>query len=316
MFCALAGVNATIISMRNQTRAAICVLAASILSLGSSVAAQQTSSTTTKPATAAKTGTSTTKTGATTGKAATSSTSQPLKLTTQKEKLSYAIGMNIGASMKKDGLDIDPAILTRAVKDGLTGAKPAMTEEEAKTVITSFRNEMIAKKQAEEKKVSDENKLAGEKFLAANKSKEGVVALPDGLQYKVIKQGDGPKPTASDTVVAKYRGTLINGTEFDNSEKHGGTAEFPVGQVIKGWTEALQLMPVGSKWQLFIPPDLAYGQRSPAPEIGPNATLVFDVELVSIKEKEKPEASTAAPPPAPDKPQAQPPAPDKPQSQQ
>jgi len=218
--------------------------------------------------------------------------------------------MNIGASMKKDSLDVDPAILSRALKDALSGAKPAMTEEEARTVITTFRNEMIAKKQAEEKKVSDANKQAGDQFLAANKTKEGVVTLPDGLQYKVIKQGDGAKPTTTDTVVAKYRGTLINGTEFDNSEKHGGTAEFPVGQVIKGWTEALQLMPVGSKWQLFIPADLAYGPRSPGGEIGPNSTLIFDIELVSIKPKDQPQAQ------APPAQQGQTPEKDKPQSQQ
>jgi len=137
-----------------------------------------------------------------------------------------------------------------------------------------------------------------------------VVTLPDGLQYKVIKQGDGAKPTTTDTVVAKYRGTLINGTEFDNSEKHGGTAEFPVGQVIKGWTEALQLMPVGSKWQLFIPADLAYGPRSPGGEIGPNSTLIFDIELVSIKPKDQPQAQ------APPAQQGQTPEKDKPQSQQ
>jgi FKBP-type peptidyl-prolyl cis-trans isomerase len=298
--------------MRNQLHAAICVLAASILSLGSAVA-QQTSTSTTKAATAPKTSSTTTSKP----KSATSTaTQQPLKLTTQKDKLSYAIGMNIGASMKKDGLDIDPAILSRAIKDGLAGSKPLMTEDEARSVITTFRNEMIAKKQAEEKKVSDANKQAGDQFLAANKTKEGVVTLPDGLQYKVIKQGDGPKPTAADTVVAKYRGTLINGTEFDTSEKNGGTVEFPLGQVIKGWTEALQLMPVGSKWQLFIPADLAYGPRSPAPEIGPNSTLIFDVELVSIKPKEQPQPSAAAPQTqAPDKPQPQT-TPDKPQSQQ
>ena len=305
--------------MQNQIRAALCVLAASILSLGSGVA-QQASSTTAKPATTAKTNSSTAKTGAanSTKKATTSSTaSQPLKLTTQKEKLSYAIGMNIGASMKKDGLDIDPAILTRAMKDALSGAKPQMTEEEARSVITTFRNEMIAKKQAEEKKISDENKQAGEQFLAANKSKEGVVTLPDGLQYKVIKQGDGPKPTAADTVVTNYRGTLINGTEFDSSYKRGEPTTFPVGQVIKGWTEALQLMPVGSKWQLFIPANLAYGERSPGGEIGPNSTLIFDIELLSIKEKEKPQAAPGAPQAqAPDKPQAPAPDKDKPQSQQ
>ena len=214
--------------MQNQTRAATCVLAASLLSLGGAIA-QQTPTSTTKPATAPKTSSTTTsKPKATTSTA----TPQPLTLTTQKQKLSYAIGMNIGQGMKKDGLDIDPAILSRALKDALSGAKPQMTEDEARAVITTFRNEMIAKKQAEEKKIGDANKQAGDQFLAANKTKQGVVTLPDGLQYKVIKQGDGPKPTTSDTVVAKYRGTLINGTEFDSSEKHGGTAEFPVGQVI------------------------------------------------------------------------------------
>ena len=294
----MAGFNAKIISMRNQFRAAICVLAASVLSLGSGMA-QQTPSTTTKPATTTKPPTTTSKPKT----ASSSATQQPLKLTTQKEKLSYAIGMNIGQSMKKDALDIDPAILTRALKDALSGSKPQMTEEEAKAVITTFRNEMIAKKQAEEKKISDANKQAGEQFLATNKTREGVVTQPSGLQYKIIKQGDGPKPTATDTVETNYRGTLINGTEFDSSYKRGEPATFPVNQVIKGWTEALQLMPVGSKWQLFIPADLAYGPRSPSPEIGPNSALIFDIELLSIKKKEEPK----------DKPQAQ--APDTPQTQ-
>lgn len=294
----MAGFNAKIISMRNQFRAAICVLAASVLSLGSGMA-QQTPSTTTKPATTTKPPTTTSKPKT----ASSSATQQPLKLTTQKEKLSYAIGMNIGQSMKKDALDIDPAILTRALKDALAGSKPQMTEEEAKAVITTFRNEMIAKKQAEEKKISDANKQAGEQFLATNKTREGVVTLPSGLQYKIIKQGDGPKPTATDTVETNYRGTLINGTEFDSSYKRGEPATFPVNQVIKGWTEALQLMPVGSKWQLFIPADLAYGPRSPSPEIGPNSALIFDIELLSIKKKEEPK----------DKPQAQ--APETPQTQ-
>jgi FKBP-type peptidyl-prolyl cis-trans isomerase len=206
-------------------------------------------------------------------------------LKTQKDKLSYAIGMNIGASMKKDALDLDPAVLSRAIKDGLTGAKPLMTEEEAKTVITAFRAEMMKKQQDAAQKTGDANKQAGQAFLAANKAKAGVVTLPSGLQYKIITEGTGPKPTASDTVVTNYRGMLIDGKEFDSSYKRGEPATFPVGQVIKGWTEALQLMPVGSKWQLFIPSDLAYGERSPGPEIGPNSTLIFDIELLSIQEK-------------------------------
>ena len=130
------------------------------------------------------------------------------------------------------------------------------------------------------------NKKAGDAFLAANKTKEGVVTLPSGLQYKILKEGTGPKPTPADSVVCNYRGTLIDGKEFDSSYKRGQPATFPVGQVIKGWTEALQLMPVGSKWQLFVPADLAYGDRGAGPDIGPGSTLIFEVELISIKGKE------------------------------
>ena len=268
--------------MRKLTRTAAGTLAAGILLLGGAWA-QQSSTSTTKPATAAKPATSTTTTKP--RPTAAPATSQPLVLKTDKEKLSYAIGMNIGQSMKKDSLDIDPAILSRAIKDALTGSKPAMTEEEARTIVTAFRTEMVKKQQAEAQKAGDANKQAGEKFLAENKTKDGVVTLPSGLQYKVIKQGDGPKPTASDTVVTNYRGTLIDGKEFDSSYKRGQPATFPVGQVIKGWTEALQLMPVGSKWQLYIPSNLAYGDRGAGGDIGPNSTLVFDIELLSIEQK-------------------------------
>jgi FKBP-type peptidyl-prolyl cis-trans isomerase FklB len=139
------------------------------------------------------------------------------------------------------------------------------------------------------KEAADKNKAEGEAFLAANKSKEGIVTLPSGLQYKILTEGKGPKPTAADTVVCNYRGTLINGTEFDSSYKRGEPATFPVGGVIKGWTEALQLMPVGSKWQLFIPSGMAYGERGAGADIGPNATLIFEVELISIQEKPKAE---------------------------
>jgi len=265
--------------MRNLTRTAAGTLAAGILLLGSSMA-QQAPASTPKTATAAKPATSTTKPRTATAPAS----SQPLVLKTDKEKLSYAIGMNIGASMKKDTLDIDPTVLTRGIKDALTGAKTSMTEEQARTIVNAFRTEMVKKQQAEAQKAGEANKQAGEKFLAENKTKEGVVALPSGLQYKVIKQGDGPKPAASDTVVTNYRGTLIDGKEFDSSYKRGQPATFPVGQVIKGWTEALQLMPVGSKWQLFIPATLAYGDRSPGGDIGPNSTLIFDIELLSIEQ--------------------------------
>jgi len=268
--------------MRKLTCTAAGTLAAGILLLGGAWA-QQSSTSTTKPATAAKPATSTTTTKP--RPTAAPATSQPLVLKTDKEKLSYAIGMNIGQSMKKDSLDIDPAILSRAIKDAVTGSKPAMTEEEARTIVTAFRTEMVKKQQAEAQKAGEVNKQAGDKFLAENKTKDGVVTLPSGLQYKVIKQGDGPKPTASDTVVTNYRGTLIDGKEFDSSYKRGQPATFPVGQVIKGWTEALQLMPVGSKWQLYIPSNLAYGDRGAGGDIGPNSTLVFDIELLSIQDK-------------------------------
>ena len=267
--------------MRKLTCTAAGTLAAGILLLGGAWA-QQSSTSTTKPATAAKPATSTTTKPRPTAAPA---TSQPLVLKTDKEKLSYAIGMNIGQGMKKDSLDIDPAILSRAIKDAVTGSKPAMTEEEARTIVTAFRTEMVKKQQAEAQKAGEVNKQAGDKFLAENKTKDGVVTLPSGLQYKVIKQGDGPKPTASDTVVTNYRGTLIDGKEFDSSYKRGQPATFPVGQVIKGWTEALQLMPVGSKWQLYIPSNLAYGDRGAGGDIGPNSTLIFDIELLSIQDK-------------------------------
>jgi FKBP-type peptidyl-prolyl cis-trans isomerase len=215
----------------------------------------------------------------------TAGSTQPLKLTTSKDKVSYAIGMNIGGGIKRDGVDVDPNVVARGLRDALTGSKPLMTDEEAKAVLAALRTELTAKKEAEAKRVSESNKQAGEQFLAANKTKEGVITLPSGLQYKVLKEGAGPKPTASDTVVCQYRGTLIDGTEFDSSYKRGQPATFPVNAVIKGWTEALQLMPVGSKWQLFVPPDLAYGEHSPGGEIGPNATLIFEVDLLSIQAK-------------------------------
>jgi len=160
-----------------------------------------------------------------------------------------------------------------------------LTDAEAQAALAELQAEVRKKQDAEAQAAAEANMKEGEAFLADNKTKEGVVTLPSGLQYKILTPGTGPKPTASDTVVCNYRGTFINGTEFDSSYKRGQPASFPVGQVIKGWTEALQLMPVGSKWQLFIPPDLAYGQRGAGGAIGPNATLIFEVELLSIKEK-------------------------------
>ena len=169
----------------------------------------------------------------------------------------------------------------------MAGGKTLMTEDEMKAALQQLRGQV---QQAQESKTHAEsagNRKAGEAFLTANKSKEGVKTLPDGLQYKILKEGSGPKPTANDTVTVNYRGTLIDGKEFDSSYKRGQPASFPVSGVIKGWTEALQLMPVGSKWQLFIPPDLAYGDHPPDPSIGAGDTLVFEVELLSIGEQKK-----------------------------
>jgi len=245
-------------------------------------ASSQTTSAAPKKAPAAKTSQTPTKTSA------------PLTLRTDKDKVSYAIGMNVGTAMKRDGLDIDTAILLRGLKDVLAGAKPLLTDQEAQTVMTALQTDMRKKQELQQQQLADTNKKEGDAFLATNKTKEGVVSLPSGLQYKILQEGTGPKPVATDTVSVNYRGTLLNGTEFDSSFKRGQPATFPVGQIIKGWTEALQLMPVGSKWQLFIPSDLAYGPRGAGREIGPNSALVFEVELLSIQPK-----AAAAPAPAP-----------------
>lgn len=215
-------------------------------------------------------------------------------LPTDKDKISYAIGMNIGKGMSRDGLEVDPDMLLKGLKAGLAGGPSLMTDDQAQAVMMQLRTQMMAKMQAKQKAESDTNQKAGDAFLAANKTKPGVVALPDGLQYKVVTQGTGPKPTATDMVSCKYRGTLIDGKEFDSTEKHGGQPlQFEVGGVIKGWTEALQLMPVGSKYQLFIPASLAYGERGAPPDIGPNSTLIFDVELLSIDKKPEPGTAPA-----------------------
>jgi len=215
-------------------------------------------------------------------------------LKTDKDKESYAIGLNIGKSIHRDGVEVDPNVLSRGIKDALSGAKPALTDDEAKAVMTGLQTR-VRKQQAEQaqvaaeaaKKVGEANKVAGDAFLAANKTKEGVVTLPSGLQYKILTQGTGPKPTATDTVVCNYKGALLDNTEFDSSYKRNQPLTIPVSGVIKGWTEALQLMPVGSKWQLFIPSDLAYG-ASPKGPISANSTLIFEVELLSIQPKVEP----------------------------
>jgi FKBP-type peptidyl-prolyl cis-trans isomerase FklB len=206
-------------------------------------------------------------------------------LKTQKDKASYAVGMNFGMSLKKQSVDVDPDLVAKGIRDAMAGNKPLISDSDAQAALTQLQGDVQKTMEAKMQKLGVANKQEGDTFLAANKTKEGIVALPSGLQYKILKAGTGPKPTPSDTVVCNYRGTLIDGTEFDSSYKRGQPASFPVGQVIKGWTEALQLMPVGSKWQLFVPASLAYGDRGAGPDIGPNATLIFEVELLSIKGK-------------------------------
>ena len=204
-------------------------------------------------------------------------------LKTKKDKVSYSIGLDIGNSFKKQAIDIDPEILIKGLKDGLSGEPALLTDTEVREVLIAFQQEMKAKEEGRMKELSEKNKKEGEAFLAENKKKEGVVTLPSGLQYKVITAGTGGMPKSTDTVTTHYRGTLIDGTEFDSSHKRGQPATFPVSGVIAGWTEALQLMKVGSKWQLFIPSDIAYGARGAGGTIGPNAALIFEVELLSIK---------------------------------
>jgi len=206
-------------------------------------------------------------------------------LQNQKDKISYIIGMDIGTNLKRQAIDINPDILLRGIQDGRSGNKPLLTEQEMSETIASFQKELKVKQDEIMKVSGEKNKKEGDSFLAENKKKDGVVTLSSGLQYKVMKKGAGKKPKATDTVTTHYRGTLIDGTEFDSSYKRGQPVSFPVNGVIPGWTEALQLMEEGAKWQLFIPSSLAYGDRGAGPQIGPNATLIFEVELISIQEK-------------------------------
>lgn len=215
------------------------------------------------------------------------SAEENLVLKNQKDKVSYIIGMEIGKNFKKQSIDIDPDILTKGIKDAISGGKPLLTEQEIQENMVTFQKEMMAKQEELAKKLGENNKKEGEAFLVENKKKDGVKTLPSGLQYKVTKAGTGKKPKLTDTVTTQYRGTLIDGTEFDSSYRRGQPVSFPVTGVIPGWTEALQLMEEGAKWQLFIPPNLAYGERGAGRDIGPNATLIFEIELVSIQEKKQ-----------------------------
>lgn len=204
-------------------------------------------------------------------------------LKTQKEKVSYAIGMEMGKGVKAQGIDVDPAVLAQGLRDAMTGAKPQMSEDELKQVITGLQTEMRQKQMQAQEMAAAENKTKGDAFLAENGKKDGVVTLPDGLQYKILTPGQGKKPAETDTVMCNYKGTFVDGTEFDSSAQAGKPVPFEVKNVIPGFKEVLQMMPVGSKWQVFVPSNLAYGERGAGGVIGPNATLVFEIELVGIQ---------------------------------
>jgi FKBP-type peptidyl-prolyl cis-trans isomerase FklB len=244
------------------------------------------------------------------------------QLKDQKDKASYSIGYDIGETFKKQNVELNPDTLFSGLKDALAGKEAVMSKEDREKTLQAFQKEMMEKQIAASKEAATKNQAEGEKFLAENKKKDGVKTTASGLQYKVLKEGSGTAPKETDTVVTNYKGTLIDGTEFDSSYKRNEPATFPVNRVIKGWTEALQLMKPGAKYQLFIPSSLAYGERGAGQLIGPNATLIFEVELLSIKAPEpvatvapgaaaagastspaaKPSASISAAPTAPAKP--------------
>ena len=203
---------------------------------------------------------------------------KPAQFKDQKDKFSYAIGLNIGMNFQRSNVDTNPEMITAGIKDAIAG-KPRMTTDEVKETMVVFEKDMQQKQSDAAKK----NEADSEKFLAANKSKEGVKATASGLQYKVLKEGTGAQPKGTDTVTVNYRGTLVDGTEFDSSYKRGQPATFPLAGVIKGWTEGLQLMKVGSKYQFFIPPGLAYGEHAPSPQIPPGSALIFEVELMNVQ---------------------------------
>ncbi len=204
------------------------------------------------------------------------------QLKTDKDRNSYVIGIDIGNSLKQQPLELDAELIGRGIKDALAGAQLLLSEQELKDALTALQKELMAKQQAMAKEKGEKNKKEGEAFLAKNKKAKGVKTTKSGLQYKVLSEGTGAKPAADSTVTVHYKGTLIDGSEFDSSHKRGQPATFAVNGVIPGWTEALQLMKEGSKYQIFIPAELAYGERGAGAVIGPNAVLIFEVELLSI----------------------------------
>lgn len=217
---------------------------------------------------------------------------EKIQLKDQKDKISYAIGLDIGFTFQKQKLEVNLDPLISGIKDALNN-KPQLTPEQTREVLTAFQKDMVAKQEQVNKEAGVKNAAAGQKFLADNKTKEGVKTTASGLQYKVVKEGSGAMPKTTDTVTVNYRGTLIDGTEFDSSYKRNEPITFPVTGVIPGWTEALQLMKIGSKYQIFIPANLAYGAQGAGQVIGANSVLIFDVELLGIQASQSPSPSPA-----------------------
>ena len=204
------------------------------------------------------------------------------ELKDQKDKESYSLGYQFGQAMKAQGVDINLEAYNAGIQDALGGTKPSLSPEEMNKTVSELQKRVMAARQKELKEIGERNLAAGKAFMEENKKKEGVKTLPSGLQYKVLTEGSGKTPKAADQVTVNYKGAFINGAEFDSSYKRGKPATFQADKVMRGWTEALQLMKEGSKWQLFIPPELGYGERGKGP-IPPNSTLIFEVELISVK---------------------------------
>ena len=237
---------------------------------------------------------------------------EDMALKSQKDKVSYTIGIQSGNNLKQQSIDIDPDIMAKGIKDSLSGGKLLLTDQEMREVMTAFQKEMAIKQMSIREAMAEKNKKEGEAFLAENKKKEGVKTLPSGLQYQVLKEAKGKSPKPTDTVVVHYRGTRLNGSEFDSSYQRNEPANIRLDSVIRGWREALPLMKEGAKWQLFIPSDLAYGENGAGP-IEPNSTLIFEVELISVTQETaapsqttKPDAKSSKPGEISSKPAAKP----------
>jgi len=220
------------------------------------------------------------------------------ELKDEKSKVSYGIGMNLGSQWKRQEVDVDVELILKGMKDAMSGGPTLMTEQEVREILMAYQREHQKRQMEKRKELGEKNKEEGAKFLAENKTKPGVITLPSGLQYKILAEGKGESPKSNDVVTVNYRGTLIDGTEFDSSAKTGQPLVRAANMLIKGWTEALQLMKPGAKWQLFIPSDLAYADRGYGAQIAPNATLIFDIELISFKAPAPPPAAAVAPPAA------------------